>query len=155
VPVVGFGRMTGESGFEFGEVIDEVICDSPHCLVRCVDPRRLTVDGDINRAARPQDPCGGQLQDVLHHAGDNVCGLPIVYERSLVGHEFDPARRIRHATDSDLRRVCCALSCWCRGIVSWTANPGILIRAIGMIGRCLYRQPVVVPRQHDQGSMRT
>lgn len=78
VPAVWLGGLAGEPGFEVGEMISEVISHPPYRLVRGVDPRLLAFDGYLARAAVPPRPSFCQAQQVIHHAGHDVGGVPTV-----------------------------------------------------------------------------
>jgi hypothetical protein len=53
--------MTAEPGFEFGEVIDEVVRYPSHCLVRGVRPRRLPgTSADVHEAYEAER-CGTEF----------------------------------------------------------------------------------------------
>jgi hypothetical protein len=76
-------------------MINEVISDPPHCLMRRVRPRRLPMDRDFEWFAVPQWPGRRQLEDVVHHAGHNVGGMAVVDRRSGFCHHVHDARVTR------------------------------------------------------------
>jgi hypothetical protein len=86
VPYVRFGRLASKSGFKFGEVINKVVCHPPHRFVRCVRSRRLPLDGDLKRVSVPSRPGLGQLEHVVHHAGDDIGRMPAIDRWSDIGH---------------------------------------------------------------------
>lgn len=75
------------SGFEFGEVNDEMISYPPYRLVRGTYPWRLAIDGYLYREAVPLRPGFRQVQHVAHHAGHDVGGVPVIDLRSGISHE--------------------------------------------------------------------
>jgi len=101
VPVVWFSGLSGQPGFEFGKVINEVISDPPDCLVRGVDPWWLVFDEDLDRAAIPPWPACRYLEHMVHHCGHDVGGMPVIDLRSQISHENILLRR------ADIRDAWC------------------------------------------------
>ncbi len=86
MPGIRLGGPSGNASLELGEVVQQVVGHTPHCLVRGVGPWLLTLDRDRDRHAVPPRPCLCQLEHVVDHGGDDVRGVSFIDRRSMISH---------------------------------------------------------------------
>jgi len=98
VPGIRLGRLAADARLELGQVVEEVVGHPPDRLVRRVDPRGFfPLDADLERLAVPARPGRGQLEHIVHHAGDDVSGVPVVHGRRGICHSAHDAEAHRHS----------------------------------------------------------